>query len=324
MNWTSPLPIFVWLAIVIPVTIYLWIRPPKDKLTAILAALVYTLFNLLVYWVFNWAIFYFYLRFLAIILIIAFDYHMFSQTRKKPFKPVFTPWRIAAVVLLGLALVSLGILDYKVALSFRHSGDHVLTFFPLRNGLYVITNGGNGVTGTGLNTQDNPWPGTNEEPDPAMALGFDVMEINIGGIMGNRLFPPTRQQFVGFAEQVYAPCVGPVLHVEDGLPDFDPSSKGGTKLGNYMVIQCGEYYVTLGSLRKDSIIVKEGDMLRLNMMVAQVGSSANPPLPHLHMHATAGSWKEGEGTPIPIICETNFALNNWVARNELLLRSSGN
>jgi len=323
MNWTSTIPIFIWLAITILFTILLWTNPPKDKLTGILAALVYTLFNLLCYWVINWAMLYYYLRFLAIILIVVVDYHLYSRTRKKPFKPVWTTAKIVSVVLLSLALVSLGFLDYKVSLSFRHSGDHVLTFFPLRNGLYVIVNGGNGVIGTGLNTQDNPWPGTNEEPDPSMALGFDVMEINIGGTFGDGLFRSSRLDYLGFPEQVYAPCVGPVLHVEDGHPDLD-ISETGPKLGNYLVIQCGEYYVTLGSLRRNSILVKEGEVLRLNMMIAQVGSSGSPAIPHLHMHATAGSWKEGEGTPIPIICETNFALNNWVVRNELLLRSSGN
>ncbi len=321
MVWTSPIPIIIWAVIVIPLTIFLWMKPPKDKLTSIITLFDFGLFNLLFYLTVNWAIVYYYLSFLPWILVFALIIRYISFHYRTPFLPKKTTPAIAGTVISVILLLVLGIINMRVLRSFKHSGDHVLMMFPMREGLYVIVNGGNSLDGVGMNNHYNPWPGSEITPEYTQAYGIDIMEMTIAGIIGtdSKLVRNVVQDFEIYLEDVYSPCVGPVVHVQDGIPEAE-LYKAESDLGNYIVIQCVDYFITLANLKKGTIIVEPGQPVYFNMMIGKVGNSAKPGIPHLHVHATVGGWKEGEATPIPMWYDGAFAVNDFLTRNELSLR----
>jgi hypothetical protein len=106
--------------------------------------------------------------------------------------------------------------------------------------------------------------------------------------------------------------------VEDGHPDVDVNEPG-TPLGNYVVIQCAEYYITLANLRNGSIQVQAGDPVNFELYLGTVGNSGVPSIPHLHVHATKGSWEPGEGQPVPLIIPSTFAVDKFLVRNDLYI-----
>lgn len=327
MTWTSITPIILWALIVTPLTILIWWKPPTIKLNGILAILGYALINLLAYWIINWAILYYYLRFATLILILLVSLRIIGELSKRPFFPK-TKGPIAGAAALFVAVILLGFIAYPVIRSFFRTSEQVLLFFPLRNGLYVVTNAGNSLEGSSAtNNHYKSWPGSQVVGPEYLALAADVVEINIGGLMTRevRALPESRFDYHIFTENVHSPCYGEVVYVENGHPDSDLGdgrtlSAETAGLGNHVVINCVDFYITLGNLKNNSILVKVGDRTSLNTLIGQVGSSGEYPIPHLHIHATQGGWKDGEGTPVSMIFDGAFAINNFLTRNKMVLR----
>ncbi len=320
MSWINPLPIIIWAVIVIPLTYFLWKYPPRDKLTAVIILLDYGLFNLVSYLTINWVIIYYYLSFLPWILTFVMTLRYINYQYHTPYLPKKTRPALTKTIMASVFLLLIGFGTYFVLRSFVHKGDHVLMEFPLRAGLNVIVNGGNGKDGYGMNNHYHVWPGSDISPDLTKAFGIDIMEMSIGGLMGtdSKLRREKVQDFMIYLDNVYAPCFGPVVHVENSIPDAD-LNKAESNLGNYIVIQCVDYFVTLGNLKSGTILVMKGDNVRLSMIIGKVGNSARPGIPHLHVHATKGSWEEGKGTPIPMLFAGDFAISDFMTRNELVL-----
>jgi len=83
--------------------------------------------------------------------------------------------------------------------------------------------------------------------------------------------------------KVYAAASGRVTFTKDG--EFDRETAGDvTKLlGNYVAIKHpNKYYTYYGHLRKNSILVAEGDSVTAGDLIGYVGSSGNSTDPHLH------------------------------------------
>jgi hypothetical protein len=321
MTWTSITPIIVWAVIVIPLTILIWWKPPTIKLNAILAILGYAMFNLLAYWIINWAILYYYLRFASLILILLVSLRVIGELSKRPFLPKGAG-RIAGATLLFVVLFLLGIIAYPVVRSFSRSGEQVLLFFPLRSGFYIVTNAGNSLeASSATNNHYKNWPGSKIIGPESQALAADIVEIGIAGLMPKKasVLPESRFDYHIFTEYVHSPCYGEIIYVEDGHPDADLTGET-SGIGNFVVMKCVDYYITIGNLKKNSILVKVGDRTSLNTMLGQVGSSGEYPIPHLHIHATQGSWKDGEGAPVSMIFDGAFAINNFLTRNKIVLR----
>jgi len=321
MTWTSVFPIILWALIVIPLTVLIWWKPPSIKLNGVLAILGYALFNLLAYWIINWAILYYYLRFASLILILLVSLRIIGELSRRPFFPKGTG-PVAGAAALLIVVVLLGFITYPVVRSFSRTGDQVLLFFPLRTGLYVVSNAGNSLEGSSAsNNHYKSWPGSQVIGSESHALAADVVEINIGGLMTNeiRILPQSRFDYQIFTEDVHSPCYGEVVYVENGHPDAD---LGGETygLGNYVVLKCVDFYITLGNLKNNSILVRPGFRTSLNTTIGQVGSSGEYPIPHLHIHATKDGWKDGEGAPVSMIFDGAFAINNFLTRNKMVLR----
>jgi hypothetical protein len=105
-----------------------------------------------------------------------------------------------------------------------------------------------------------------------------------------------------------------VVYVEDGHTDVILSTPEAP-LGNRVVLQCAEYYVTVANLRKDSVIVKVGESINFRVQIGQTGSSGDPPVPHVRVFTTRRSWDEN-GIPVPQLFDIGFRFH---VRNDLTL-----
>lgn len=113
--------------------------------------------------------------------------------------------------------------------------------------------------------------------------------------------PPER--FVAFGRPVLAPADGVVVAAHDGEPDHAarrsqlalvPYALGqaarlregvGAVAGNHLVVALagGSAFVALVHLRRGSLRVGVGDVVRVGHAVAECGSSGNSTQPHLHV-----------------------------------------
>ncbi len=323
MPWTITSPVYIYLIITIPLFILVWTKIPADKLTKLLVFLSFLLYNVICYFIINWAVVYYYSSFLPAILSFAIFLRFLLNLQKTPNLPKENKFGLIKIISLVILLVILALVNYRVVyLSYRHTGDHALLLFPLRSGMYTAVNAGNGVDGIGMNNHITSWFTETPHSGEDMGYGVDVMKLGIAGMISEnfRIMPDEYIKYNVYNDPVYSPCFGPVIHVEDGKPNLELFGEGD-KLGNFVVLQCVDYFITLGNLKAGTIVVQPGDRLTPNRLVGQVGNSSSPGVPHFHIHATKGGWKEGEGTAIPMLFDSAFAVNDFWVRNELFIGS---
>jgi hypothetical protein len=175
--------------------------------------------------------------------------------------------------------------------------------------MWVVTNGGNALEGLGMSNYANAIFPPDNDTDPSMAYAVDFQEITIRGNLsqtGSR--PKDYRVYEGFNSEVFAPCPGPVVFVESGNPQVEVGEEA-QGLGDRVVIQCFETYVTVAGLR--NILVKENDQVRVGQTIGYVGNSAQPSMPHLHVHASVNSYGP-DGVPVPLLFEYVFPTRNRI------------
>ena len=136
--------------------------------------------------------------------------------------------------------------------------------------------------------------------------GYDFVLVNEQGIM-YRGRPKDSDWYLGkpddndlyfaFGAPVYAAGAGRIADAHDGEPD--DRRVGGSGGGNYVVIDHlnGEYS-WFGHLKKGSVKVKPGQMVKRGEVIGQVGASGDSLFPHLHYELRTGPGMKGiEGLP---------------------------
>ena len=101
--------------------------------------------------------------------------------------------------------------------------------------------------------------------------------------------------------------------VVDGIKDMPvPQMDREHMAGNYVAINCGEFYVFLAHLRAGSIVVKKGEQVEVGEPLAQMGNSGNSSEPHLHLHAQRGLPQGSPlaGEPLWLTINGQFLLRN--------------
>jgi hypothetical protein len=322
MPWNTFLPILIWAVVSIPLAIWLWYRLADSKLTALLIILDYVLFNIYCFLSISWSIVDLYLEFIPLLLSLLILLRLTGtrQWRKGPFLPKKSFLPILIAVGLSMALVVEGYFEYRVfrALSFP-SDNQVLLYFPVRNGLYVIANGGNGLNGMGLNDSYQDWLGKKVSDNPSVAFSADIFKIETKGWISSGILPPYYGDYSIYDDIVTVPCPGTVLEVEDGHPDVLAYTRTTTDLGNYVTIECsGGFEVTLSNLKSRSILIKPKQPVRIGLEIGLVGNSASNSIPHLHVQATKKDSSQ-YGTPAPILFDGAFAVDQFPIRNKIYL-----
>ena len=159
--------------------------------------------------------------------------------------------------------------------------------FPLKDGNYVVIQSGpaQGLFGP-----------IHQSPPEKYALDI------IKGFRLQDLFQKTGSTL---GTPVYSPCKGNIRKMRDGLPDMPAGQRdpqNGT--GNHVVVGCDQFDVLLAHLKKDSILVKEEQIVQIGELLGQIGNSGNSDGPHLHL-ATTYTDKEGGITALPML------FNGW-------------
>ena len=145
--------------------------------------------------------------------------------------------------------------------------------------------------------------------------GYDFVLVNEQGVM-YRGRPKDRDDwylgkaddnnlYLAFGQPVYAAGAGRVADAHDGEPDDRrvnqaELAKRETAIGgNYVVIDHpnGEYS-WFGHLKKGSVRVKPGQMVKQGEVIGQIGASGDSLFPHLHYELRTGPGVKGvEGLP---------------------------
>ncbi len=317
MPWDSIIPVLVWLALWLPFTAYLARADINNRLKYISLILAYAAFNLYFVLVVNFAILIYWLRALPVIALVVFLARFFLLPAHRRWLPDRTrkfwavPFIFSAVVFLASIYPC-----YRALQSYDFSHpvyQAVLTQYPVQTGLYVIVNGGNGLEGLGMNTGYYDFLGRTTRPWATRGYEVDIMKMNTNGMMADSFSPKRLDEYTGFIDHdpVYPPCPGKVVDVVDGFADVQPGQPPSDELGNRVVIQCYEFYVTIANLRKGTINVKPGETIGFNRQLGMIGNSGTPAIPHLHLHATVGNFNE-MGTAVPISMEFNYGMRNML------------
>ncbi|MCB1160630.1 MAG: urea transporter, partial [Leptospiraceae bacterium] len=110
----------------------------------------------------------------------------------------------------------------------------------------------------------------------------------------------TLNDYYTFGLPVLAPAVGRVVKVVNHLEDNPPGEMDNKEnWGNLVLIEHSSYlYSQLSHLQKDSVLVKEGDIVQAGMKLGLAGSSGRSPEPHIHLHFQ--STPEVGSTTVPL------------------------
>jgi hypothetical protein len=327
MPWFSTTPFYIWLVSSLVLAAGLWFWRPKSSSVATLVAINFVLYQ--VFWLLslNWVIPVYYLRILPLILMFALPLRLARRLRPNfilgrpatPLWPARKPLSLAVTVVNVILLLVFAYVNVRVLLSYYYTAGEnspALLFFPVKDGMYFIANGGNGDLGWGMNNYVHPWPGSENPSDPRLLYAVDIFKSNTAGSILAPVRLGTMTDYEGFRDVIYNPCPGTIVKVENTHPDVIPPAQGETLLGNYVVMQCNQYYITIGGFKKDSILVKEGDFVRYNVMLGQVGNSGIPSIPHVHVHANIMGIT---GDPVPMLFDGLFSVNQFAVRNKIFI-----
>lgn len=142
-------------------------------------------------------------------------------------------------------------------------------------------------------------------PNKAQKFALDIVQVNHLGFRA-KSNPKTVEDFAVFASVVSSPSNGVVVESIDAFEDLRPSEMDPDHpAGNHLAIQidgADDLVVLLAHLKKGSLLVQKGDVVKKGQPVAQVGNTGNTSEPHLHIHCVKGSDGEflfsGEGIPM--------------------------
>ena len=114
-----------------------------------------------------------------------------------------------------------------------------------------------------------------------MLYAVDIVKLKDDNL---HFFPKNNEDYAVFGEKIYSPMEGVVVKVENNIPDNKPyAGNYPYNTGNTVVIKNGNYYLLLGHLMMNGIVVKVGDRVKTNDLIGAAGNSGWTERPHLHM-----------------------------------------
>lgn len=111
---------------------------------------------------------------------------------------------------------------------------------------------------------------------------YDLVIIKNGQSFRNT--PTSNDDFYAFNKEVVAPCDGRVVQVVNSIVDNELGSTNvSNPEGNYVIIQhANNEYSLIAHFKQNSIVVKEGQMIKQSQLVGYCGNSGNSSEPHIH------------------------------------------
>jgi hypothetical protein len=100
-----------------------------------------------------------------------------------------------------------------------------------------------------------------------------------------------------FGTKIYSPCFGNVKKVISSNPDMPIGTRDRVSGGNSVTVGCNGFNVTFSHMKQGSATVREGQTVKINDLLGQIGNSGNSGGPHLHLIATK---TEGQDNVVPL------------------------
>ena len=153
--------------------------------------------------------------------------------------------------------------------------------FPFKHGSYLVTDGGNSRLSRLMNYHYYSPTHKKNKTNDSMLYATDIVKIKKNK---SDFLPKSNNEYPIFEEEIFSPINGIIVKVENSISDNNPfEGNYPYNTGNSVVIKKDNYYLLLGHLKKNSIIVKEGDIIQSNDLIGLVGNSGWTERPHLHM-----------------------------------------
>lgn len=103
-----------------------------------------------------------------------------------------------------------------------------------------------------------------------------------------------------FGTPIYSPCAGNVTIAVDGFNDMPIGISGSANESNHVTVDCGQFYVAMVHFKKDTILVKVGDIVKVGQEIGLVGNSGHSSAPHLHLMAYKIGSNSNDKIALPI------------------------
>lgn len=165
---------------------------------------------------------------------------------------------------------------------------------PFGAGHFLVASGGSHpIVNAHMRTLDDsverfrPWRG--------QSYAVDFFGLGPLGLRAQGWRPSDPAAYAIFGAPLVAPCAGTVVAAENDMPDFDvPEEDPVNRLGNHVILRCGEAEIVLAHMRQGSLVVEAGDTITDGNPLGEVGNSGASTEPHLHIHAQRPA---AEGAP---------------------------
>lgn len=180
---------------------------------------------------------------------------------------------------------------------------------PLGPGRYLVGHGGSNTLINGhMRTLDAtverflPWRG--------QSYAVDFFGLGSWGLRAKGWRPADPTAYAIFGAELRAPCDGAVVAAEAGMPDFEvPNEDPVNRLGNHVILRCGNAEIVFAHMRKGSIRIAPGDVVKVGDRLGEVGNSGASTEPHLHIHAQRPAAKGAlpiSGEPLALRIDGHF------------------
>ncbi len=183
---------------------------------------------------------------------------------------------------------------------------------PFGPGTYLIAHGGSTeIVNAHLHTLDSSverfraWRG--------QSRALDIFKTTRLGLHMDGWWPADPTRYETFGAPVLSPCGGPIARVENDVPDSQvPQMDRANMAGNYVAVNCGNFFVILAHLRRGSVRGKQGNVVETGDLLGEMGNSGNSSEPHLHIHAQRGLPDNAPlgGEPLGLTINSKFLIRN--------------
>ena len=146
-----------------------------------------------------------------------------------------------------------------------------------------------------------PWRG--------QSYAVDFFGLGPFGLRARGWRPADPTAYAIFGAGLHAPCDGTVVAAEGAMPDFRvPQEDPVNRLGNHVILRCGEAWIVLAHMRQGSLTVAPGEGVMTGTLLGEVGNSGASTEPHLHIHAQRPGTPEAPiaGDPLALRIDGRF------------------
>jgi len=288
--------------VIFPLFLYwLGFRNSKSKINLVLKLLIVGTYFLFIFYTGRWDLLSYYLRYIFLFLLILVTIKAFAQFKTLVLveKKKLGGWVKSIGQFLFLVLLFCGCIEVINGFSTDEKGIDLA--FPITEGF--IGHGGNSVL---INYHHSDIT--------SQQYALDIVKLNSWGLITTSFFSNDLKKYVIYGDTIYSPCDGKIVKAQDGLDNVSLGVIDNLNpAGNHIILEYENNLILMAHMLKGSILVSTGNFVKKDQPIARVGNSGRTRLPHLHMHAIAGTDISKiifGGNGIPIYFNGKFPIRN--------------